>query len=431
MKAAYSLVVRIVALPVLCSAGACSEPDAVKLSAATQIIDSAGVAIVMNAEPSGLDSTSWRVDSVPEVSIGVAQGPKEYMLSRVIGLVQFADGRVMILNAGTEDVRVYDSTGTFIRSFGGEGQGPGEYINLSRIHRHVGDSLLLVDHEGMRAHVLTADGGEVRRFRPRVTGNDRHVYSAPEILGVFTDGTLLARDYLGSCGRTQPGVGTTFCEDSSSFYRLAEDGRVLAQFGTMLTGRDLSATSPTGQRFMFGSVVPQVFARHFGDNFYYTDGAKPEIRVFHKSRGLARIIRLPANRPATRPKFPDGRGPTEFAVMGSARAPSAVEMQRVMEVLDIPQFSRYFTSLEIDMEGNIWAEESEVESVGRTNRWWVFDSTGVLRTRVVLPREVRVGGAFVRNLSIIGSNFVSLRARDMDGVESVKLFRLRKQEAPR
>jgi hypothetical protein len=37
----------------------------------------------------------------------------------------------------------------------------------------------------------------------------------------------------------------------------------------------------------------------------------------------------------------------------------------------------------------------------------------------------------VRNLSIIGSNFVSLRARDMDGVESVKLFRLRKQEAPR
>ena len=49
---------------------------------------------------------TWQLARMPEVSIGVAEGATENMLDRVAGGFRFPDGRVVVANGGTQEVRV-------------------------------------------------------------------------------------------------------------------------------------------------------------------------------------------------------------------------------------------------------------------------------------------------------------------------------------
>jgi hypothetical protein len=56
-------------------------------------------------------------------------------------------------------------------------------------------------------------------------------------------------------------------------------------------------------------------------------------------------------------------------------------------------------------------------------RWWVFDSTGVLRRRVTTSLPL-AGDIWGRNAADLGTDHILARATDADGVESVRLYRL-------
>ena len=106
-------------LPVLaCSAGPGSE------SAITRR-DSAGMFIVENNLASL--RAECRVDSLPSLSIGVAEGAPEYELHRVFGATQLSDGRIVLVNQGTQEIRFYDARGQFLSRAGRAGRGPGEF----------------------------------------------------------------------------------------------------------------------------------------------------------------------------------------------------------------------------------------------------------------------------------------------------------------
>ena len=59
-----------------------------------------------------------------EATIGVAEGPEEYILGRVVGLYAQAD-RIYVLNQQPLVVRAYDLDGRFVRGIGYRGSGPG------------------------------------------------------------------------------------------------------------------------------------------------------------------------------------------------------------------------------------------------------------------------------------------------------------------
>ncbi len=63
---------------------------------------------------------------VEEVSIGVEVGEEPYMLGIVWG-VAADEERIYVLDSQAPALRVYDSEGTYLTTFGGEGDGPGEY----------------------------------------------------------------------------------------------------------------------------------------------------------------------------------------------------------------------------------------------------------------------------------------------------------------
>src|SRR5688572_24674597 len=115
----------------LCSVALACAGEA-PADSAVEVIDSAGVRIVMNAAP---DSAvpAFRISAEPLAEIGVTEGPPEYQLFRVASGRRQSDGTIVIANGGTMELRFYDAAGTHIRSVGREGEGPGEFKSISLV----------------------------------------------------------------------------------------------------------------------------------------------------------------------------------------------------------------------------------------------------------------------------------------------------------
>lgn len=100
----------------------------------------------------------WRLSQEPILEIGVLEGEEAYQLFRVGGAVRLGDGRIVVANTGTRQMRVFGADGRFTQSFGGEGEGPGEFQWPSRIRKLGGDTLMVWDSEIQRITLMNGEG---------------------------------------------------------------------------------------------------------------------------------------------------------------------------------------------------------------------------------------------------------------------------------
>jgi len=108
--------------------------------------------------PAGNGVPSWRVSTDPDVVIG-AEGDPRYEFHRITDIAALSDRSIVVADAGSQ-IRLYDENGRFVRSFGGPGEGPGEFIGTIGIAVR-GDSILV--HESFpgpaRVHAFDAESG--------------------------------------------------------------------------------------------------------------------------------------------------------------------------------------------------------------------------------------------------------------------------------
>ena len=86
--------------------------------------------------------------------IGTVDGPPTHTLYRARDVRHLGSGLLAVANA-REEIRLFRTDGSFVRQFGREGGGPGEFGNLSRLFRLRDTSLLAID--GMRERALRFD----------------------------------------------------------------------------------------------------------------------------------------------------------------------------------------------------------------------------------------------------------------------------------
>lgn len=88
---------------------------------------------------------AWALSASPRVEIGVAEGEDPYQLYDVTSAARLPDGRIVIANNGSREVRFFDADGRFLLQVGGRGDGPGEYRQVDRVRLVPGDTLLVFD----------------------------------------------------------------------------------------------------------------------------------------------------------------------------------------------------------------------------------------------------------------------------------------------
>ncbi len=163
-------------------------------------------------------SCSVSLSAKPRVIIGASDDPDDE-LYRVTSAFMLADGRIVIANAGTSQIRFYSADGRFALSRGRAGSGPGEFSSLSGVWP-LNDTLIAAfDRPQRRLSLFRTHGGFVSSRQLELASGIRW----PHAVGVM-DNTIVAINGQ-SFESGQMGVGVV--RPPSVFVRFALDGSLV------------------------------------------------------------------------------------------------------------------------------------------------------------------------------------------------------------
>lgn len=132
--------------------------DAVEGDFAGTVRDSAGIQIVDNTARGlwGADG-GWSTEEV--LTIGEAAGDPDYQFGQIAAVDALSDGRIAVLDAQAQEVRIYGPDGTYRETFGGPGNGPGE-LSPQAIALFVGrgDTIVVPDMGNQRITLIPPEG---------------------------------------------------------------------------------------------------------------------------------------------------------------------------------------------------------------------------------------------------------------------------------
>ena len=129
--------------------------------------DSAGVTIVESVVDPDASHAGWSVADQPSLSIGTLAGSPEYQFFRIAGAHRLVDGRIAVVNSGSQEVRVYSGDGQFLHGFGTDGDGPGEFRRPWLAGTYGTDSLVIHDLDLRRVPSYTLTTASPDRSRCR------------------------------------------------------------------------------------------------------------------------------------------------------------------------------------------------------------------------------------------------------------------------
>jgi hypothetical protein len=173
--------------------GACDgdRPDVGQV-AWTTTVDSTGDTVVVRI--SGEVPASQVRRLVPELEVGAEEGAEEETFGEVGNVLASLDGGLIVHDIGAPAVRVFDPTGTFVRTIGGKGAGPGEYQWVNGIVRLPDGRLALWDATGSRFNLYVGDSAFQRSWRADFSRTFGHRLVWGDDSGDLFAYAVLARD---------------------------------------------------------------------------------------------------------------------------------------------------------------------------------------------------------------------------------------------
>ena len=390
------------------AAAACGDAEEGRSGLESVIRDSAGVTIVENDKPAPETRLGWRIAEAPALSIGAFEGDPAYELYQVRDAARLPDGRIVVANAGSGELRVFDASGTHLASWGGRGEGPGEFGDFAApwsVEPWPGDSIAASDLYARRVSIFNAQGVHGRTF----VLEDQYY----RLMGVLPDGKM----FLGTVPAFVAGtMGTGLVRREVEYAIAAPDGNLHAALGTY----------PASEWYIFAegggmAVYPQPFrhsaiAHVWGDLIVIGSNDLYEIRAYTADGALARIVR----------RAHDVRSPTQSDLDDHLDEQYAdrteEERARVLaELEDMPLPERFpaFGRILTDSRGSLWVEDYQLPGEP-TPAWTVLDADGRVLGLMDLPPDLRIFE--------IGEDYILGSVSDDLGIERVQLRSLERSD---
>ena len=401
LEVAAAAVIRILAIPSMLAPAACvTDPvDGSPPSIITR--DSAGIQIVENGRPADASRLPWRIGAEPAASIGVLEGEEPYMLHYVADATKLPDGRIVVANMGTQELRVFDAFGIHLATWGGEGEGPGEFRSLTEVERWPGDSIVAWSASRLGMSVFDADGNYGRTFWLEDVG----AWFWPE--SAAANGTVMA-------------VHAPEGEDTTVVQLRDGEGRVRSSFGTH-PGREPHRKNVDGRRWLFWKILGrEPVWTPWGDRVAIGHTGRYEIKAFRADGTLERIVRR------------------DHVPQAPAQADIEADIEKGMPIHGLPEAEanavrtdwrpRYegvpvadhlpaFRSIMTDMVAHLWVEEYESPANDFPTRLWtVFDPEGWVLGFFETPKDWRIYE--------IGEDYILVLVQDELEVETVQVWPL-------
>lgn len=367
-----------------------------------KITDSAGVRIVV--ADGVLDERGFPAIQLPDKVDTIGAGLEEdvYQFTHIRGVVLTGNG-VLVADQLSREIRYFDRQGSFLASLGGEGEGPGEFEELTWMRRREDGILVAWDGKASRltsiiigdstlsflsSHPLNVIPWKAQAMG--VVGVDRLLLVGPgpdspaPVLGRVNSGELV--------------VGVASEEILPEMHRLATVPSRPAYFSKDSRIVQVPFT-----------VLPDYVV---GSEFVWLgNGWNGEIRKVHLDGTVRTILRFPPRGPVT----DDDVAKFMESDIESHPARERSQRRRLLNQVPMPKNLPAFDRLILDDGERLWVGGYSSGSSSFAP-WHIFDSDGCPIARVVIPARFRV--------LAIGHGRIAVSARDRLGVERVLLYAL-------
>ncbi|HET9065571.1 MAG TPA: hypothetical protein VFN22_07130 [Gemmatimonadales bacterium] len=353
----------VVTILICALVAACTSQDA-GLSTHATITDTlpGGIVRVTNNGPSEWsDTNGWKL--VLERTLAPAAGsPGELLEPRWLLLRD--DGALVVGDMEPPRFAWYDSTGSFVRTLGREGDGPGEF--RSPHPALLGDTLIVHDPQQSRITLLTLADSFVRAF--------------PSICCYFGPPAFVDRDGLitvQSSRRVEGGPSLPqWVRFDLSGQRLDSllQPQAVAPAVWILTQTFPGGGSGTSTRYIPLAPQSSVTLLHDGTAVF----GRTDLPTFAVVRNGTDTVRIFGRSDVTPDPAPAGMRDSLFEAVTKQNA----KMKDVASISDIPSTLPTWRAIDEDGAGNLWVT---VGGEGRPIRFDVYDPSGRLLGTVPRP----------------------------------------------
>lgn len=411
-----AVTVTVAALAVGAAAG-CGDSGA-SPTADVAVRDSAGIRIVESPAALELPLIDLRTRP-PLLRIGALDGDEGEVLYRVTGAFPLPDGRLVIGNAGSHEIRFYDASGALESSVGREGDGPGEFQRLTWVGPVGADSIAAFDGGGREVTVFDADGELARTFRLtdfRDPGTEEQLAPRwPVMEGRLDSGSFVVGTWpTVMTGSTYEGIS----DDSTQYYFIGDDGSSDGLPVTVPASENWVETTETSASVMPVPLGRRTDAAVGADILWVGMTDSNDIRGYGEDGALRLIIRRDV---AAHPVTPADieRYKDEQMALAADNPDWLNFLRESLERVPFASHHPLFSSIIATEQGGIWVEEYSAESASAASVWTVYGPDGRPAGSAHLPPGADI-------LYVTGDSLV-LRREDELSVEYVEVHRLAAQ----
>lgn len=362
---------RGIAVLMLCSLAACVSQE----SEAPLVVqrDSAGIEIVEAMRPLWGQSSLWSIDPEPLLDLTLSGSGPNHEFHRARSMKQRPDGSLAVADRGSQQVRVFSEAGEFQGSFGGPGEGPGEFSNLWRIE-NAGDTLLALDAR-RRVTVVTPHLALVRTFNLANNTSSVHFLGGGTMLAVgASPGLAEAR----ATGLIRPAEVLALV--SLEGVEIDDIGETPGSESYVSVGENYASGAPLFGKAAHVAVLGQRIFRGTSDAM--------EVEELDMTGSLVRILRIPG--------YPLDLSADRIAAEREARfeeLPSALPafIRQLVEDLPAPATRPAYANMLVDPSGAVWLELYRgISERDRPQEWLILDADGTWLGKVEVPRRFTV-----------------------------------------
>ncbi len=387
-----------------CASGA--EPPA-----GIRVRDSAGISIVENTRPLAPDSIAFRVDSVPVLEIG-GSSDSHGEFGRVAGVARLRGGTIVVADGNNNELRLFDSTGAWLRSVGHKGGGPGEFQQLGILFRLGPDSLGTFDFNLRRVSVFGADG----RLGRELTFPQGLDAGFPIVIGVLGNDLLVQTQMFSQSQQSGPQ------RDTVPVFRYPRWLPPVVPLGRF-PGSEIYKSVQRNSAGLISSTMTTMMP--FGKaptmataagRLQVGTGDRQEIAAYDTAGTLVRLTRwtgLPqpvtdADIAAIKRERLEGFGPGAEVMRDRVRG--------ILEDMTFPSTKPAYEGFVAAVDGRLWVRQYDQPAPSRPVRYDVFDPQGQWLGHVTFPPRFALHEA--------GPDYVLGVWSDADDVERVRLYHL-------
>lgn len=347
--------------------------------------DSAGVTIVSNpATGVWAPGEEWTFEE--ELRIGALEGDPEYQFGQVGFIALDSQDQIYVIDIQAQHIQVYAPDGSYVRTIGQRGSGPGELQGAAFVLVGPGDTLLVPDVQNQRINRFAPDGTSLGSFRI-------DLQQGIPILFQGTEDGLLAQQVRQFSLPGQPVI-----ENPQDVIRtMAPDGAILDTLLTFASGETFRLSGGAPQ-FKFYSAEPAWDISD--DRLLFAVNDDYRIDVYTLAGDLTRVIEKPFERKPVAER--DKEALMKF--LENTWANAGVPAQAIAQLKQNVSYGEFFPAFATIVAGTAettWVqhvqaaselsdEEYEawnpIEDTGAAT-WDVFDSQGRCLGVVTMPRR--------------------------------------------